>query len=380
MPAFRYAPEVREIKFLASSTTSCKSRRAKKKAEGYIPRPPNAFILFRQNFVRNVYKAGTLEYNDLTLGEVISNQWALTDQSFWYEKAKIEKERHQALYPNYQFRPKHKKRQALSNSTSTDDASSTTASSRCDHPQTVIKMVRQGGVKRQKHPSDISIRPSSRPYARPPWYSSIRYSDRSDWESAQGSFAGSCVQQKVIPGASNSWQKDHPSNLAPISSLGAPVQDSPRGGCNPSFSLPPRFNGVDSNLPPNQDLDCPLENNLDTGSESSFNDLLYAFYRDHDLQQPFDSPYLLGSLDSRQCSATNFDVSDGPGHSSLANVDSEVSSQSFVSAIEGCSTHTPQSRAHRQRNDQSWQSLLDIGRDSSFPTPSSSVFGQWSPS
>ncbi|KAJ3796534.1 hypothetical protein GGU11DRAFT_746063 [Lentinula aff. detonsa] len=379
MPTFRYSHEAREMRFPASSTTSCKSRRAKKKAEGYIPRPPNAFILFRQNFVRNVYKAGTLEYNDLTLGEVISNQWALTDQSFWYEKAKIEKERHQALYPNYQFRPKHKKKQALSNSTSKDDASSITARNRCDRPQSVIKMVRQGGVKRQKHPSDISKRPSSRPYARLPWYSSIRYSDRSDWESAQGSIAGSCVQQKVIPGASNSWQKGHPSNLTQTSNLGAPVQDSPREGCNPSSSSPPRF-GVDSNSPPNQDLYCPLENNLDTGSGSSFNDLLYAFYRDHDLQQPFDSPYLLGSLDSRQSSATSFDVSDGPGHSSLANVDSEVSSQSFVSAMEDYSTHTPQSRAHRQRNDQSWQSLLGIGRDSSFPTPSSRLFGQWSPS
>ncbi|KAJ3996773.1 hypothetical protein F5050DRAFT_1807467 [Lentinula boryana] len=374
MPAFRYSPEAREMKFLASSTTSCKSRRAKKKAEGYIPRPPNAFILFRSNFVRNVYKAGTLEYNDLTLGEVISNQWALTDQSFWYEKAKIEKERHQALYPNYQFRPKHKKRQALSDSTSTDDASSTTASSHCDRPQSVIKMVRQRGVKRQKHPSDISIRPSFRPYARPPWYSSIRYSNRSDWDSAQGSITGSCVQQKVIPGASNSWQKGHPSNLASTSSLVAPVQDYPREGCNPSSSLPPRF-GVDSNLPPN-----PLEINLDTGSESYFNDLLCAFYRDHDLQQPFDSPYVLDSLDSRQSSATNFDVSDGPAHSSLANVNPEVSSRSFVSAMEDYSTHTPQSRSHRQRNDQSWQSLLGIGRDSSFPTPSSSLFGQWSPS
>ncbi|KAJ3710761.1 hypothetical protein DFJ43DRAFT_1162066 [Lentinula guzmanii] len=347
MPAFRYSPEAGSMNFPTSSTTSRKSRRAKKKAEGYIPRPPNAFILFRQNFVRNVYQAGTLN----------------TTISLWVKSSAINGH----LLIKFLFCPKHKKRRASSDSTSmsTDDASSTTASSRCDRPQSVIKMVRQGGVKRQKHPSDISKRPSSRPYARPPWYSSIRHSDRSDWDSAQGSIAGSC--------------KGHPSNLASTSNLAAPVQDSPREGCNPSSSSPPRF-GVDSNLPPNQDLYCPLENNLNTGSESSFNDLLYAIYRDHDLQQPFDSPYLLGSLDSRQSSATSFDVSDGPGHSSLANVDSEVSSQSFVSAMEDYSTHTPQSQAHRQRNDQSWQSLLDIGKDSSFPTPSSRLFGQWSPS
>ena len=43
----------------------------KRLSQGYIPRPPNAFMLFRANFVRQKHVPGTIETNHGSLSKII---------------------------------------------------------------------------------------------------------------------------------------------------------------------------------------------------------------------------------------------------------------------------------------------------------------------
>lgn len=43
----------------------------KRRSQGYIPRPPNAFMLFRANFVRQKHVPGSIETNHGSLSKII---------------------------------------------------------------------------------------------------------------------------------------------------------------------------------------------------------------------------------------------------------------------------------------------------------------------
>ncbi|KAG6877223.1 hypothetical protein C0993_009329 [Termitomyces sp. T159_Od127] len=79
---------------------------------GYIPRPPNAFMLFRADFVRQKHVPGTIETNHGSLSKIIGNCWRalpLEEKKVWEVKAKHAKAEHKARYPDYRFRPVHNK-------------------------------------------------------------------------------------------------------------------------------------------------------------------------------------------------------------------------------------------------------------------------------
>ena len=79
---------------------------------GYIPRPPNAFMLFRADFVRQKHVPGSIETNHGSLSKIIGNCWRalpLEEKRIWEIKAKQEKEAHSKRYPGYRFRPVHNK-------------------------------------------------------------------------------------------------------------------------------------------------------------------------------------------------------------------------------------------------------------------------------
>ncbi|KAG5653445.1 hypothetical protein H0H81_000334 [Sphagnurus paluster] len=70
----------------------------KRRSMGYIPRPPNAFMLFRADFVRQKHVPG--------------NCWRalpLEEKRTWEIKAKHAKAEHKARYPEYRFKPVHNK-------------------------------------------------------------------------------------------------------------------------------------------------------------------------------------------------------------------------------------------------------------------------------
>lgn len=84
----------------------------KRRSLGYIPRPPNAFMLFRADFVRQKHVPGTIETNHGSLSKIIGNCWRalpLDEKRVWEIKAKHEKAAHKARYPEYRFRPVHNK-------------------------------------------------------------------------------------------------------------------------------------------------------------------------------------------------------------------------------------------------------------------------------
>ncbi|THH17100.1 hypothetical protein EW146_g3653 [Bondarzewia mesenterica] len=145
----------------------------KRRSQGYIPRPPNAFMLFRADFVRQKHVPGTIETNHGSLSKIIDrvsalrnvrniwlavpvavqgmilshvhrtsyllfdvdfphsdlrlpiihdsdiathlhtgNCWRslpLEEKRVWEIKAKHAKAEHKVMYPNYRFRPVHNK-------------------------------------------------------------------------------------------------------------------------------------------------------------------------------------------------------------------------------------------------------------------------------
>lgn len=96
------------------SNTASKRRAppGKRRSLGYIPRPPNAFMLFRADFVRQKHVPGSIETNHGSLSKIIGNCWRalpLEEKRIWEIKAKHEKEAHSKKYPGYRFRPVHNK-------------------------------------------------------------------------------------------------------------------------------------------------------------------------------------------------------------------------------------------------------------------------------
>ncbi|KAH9036700.1 hypothetical protein EDB84DRAFT_1437613 [Lactarius hengduanensis] len=84
----------------------------KRRSQGYIPRPPNAFMLFRADFVRQKHVPGSIETNHGSLSKIIGNCWRalpLEEKRVWEVKAKHAKAEHKQMFPNYRFRPVHNK-------------------------------------------------------------------------------------------------------------------------------------------------------------------------------------------------------------------------------------------------------------------------------
>ncbi|KAK7039806.1 HMG box domain-containing protein [Favolaschia claudopus] len=99
----------------APPPTRKRQPRGKRRSQGYIPRPPNAFMLFRADFVRQKHVPGTIEANHGSLSKIIGNCWRalpLAEKHIWEIKAKHAKAEHKQKYPDYKFRPVHTKRNA----------------------------------------------------------------------------------------------------------------------------------------------------------------------------------------------------------------------------------------------------------------------------
>jgi hypothetical protein len=84
----------------------------KKKADDHIPRPPNAFILFRSSFIKSRHVSTEVETNHSTLSKIIGLTWQNMpheERQFWHSKAKLAQAEHKRKFPDYAFRPSHVK-------------------------------------------------------------------------------------------------------------------------------------------------------------------------------------------------------------------------------------------------------------------------------
>ncbi|KAA1475028.1 hypothetical protein DENSPDRAFT_402742 [Dentipellis sp. KUC8613] len=85
---------------------------ARKKADDHIPRPPNAFILFRSSFIKSQHVSTEVETNHSTLSKIIGLTWQNMpheERQFWHTKAKVAQAEHKRKWPDYAFRPHHVK-------------------------------------------------------------------------------------------------------------------------------------------------------------------------------------------------------------------------------------------------------------------------------
>ncbi|KAJ2928468.1 hypothetical protein H1R20_g8639, partial [Candolleomyces eurysporus] len=89
-----------------------KSVHGRKKPENHIPRPPNAFILFRSAFIRSQHVSTGVETNHSTLSKIIGLTWQNLpneERQIWHRKAKLAEEQHRIKFPQYAFKPLHSK-------------------------------------------------------------------------------------------------------------------------------------------------------------------------------------------------------------------------------------------------------------------------------
>lgn len=81
---------------------------AKRQPAGHIPRPRNAFILFRCDFVQQKKIPGHVESDHRNLSRIAGKIWRgmkKEQQKPWIDLALKEKERHAAMYPGYKYMP-----------------------------------------------------------------------------------------------------------------------------------------------------------------------------------------------------------------------------------------------------------------------------------
>ncbi|KAJ7198256.1 high mobility group box domain-containing protein, partial [Mycena pura] len=105
-PTLVYAPEAQdEVEERGRGRGRAKTG---KRAPSYIPRPPNAFILFRSSFIRSQNVPGRVEGNHSTLSKIIGKYWhALppSERARWEDKARAAQAEHRRRYPDWRFRP-----------------------------------------------------------------------------------------------------------------------------------------------------------------------------------------------------------------------------------------------------------------------------------
>ncbi|EKM50102.1 uncharacterized protein PHACADRAFT_188459 [Phanerochaete carnosa HHB-10118-sp] len=94
--------------------TSMTPLRRTKKPEGHIPRPPNRFFLFRRDFCANLklgYVDPSLLKPNTSISGAAGEAWrrlSEEERKLYKDKEKEEKKKHEAMYPNYTFRPQRK--------------------------------------------------------------------------------------------------------------------------------------------------------------------------------------------------------------------------------------------------------------------------------
>ncbi|KAJ7021481.1 hypothetical protein C8F04DRAFT_268058 [Mycena alexandri] len=90
---------------------STKKSHARKRPLGHVPRPRNAFILFRCDYVRQKRRTKTdFDQNDISrnVGHIWRNMTA-EQQAPWVFMADAEHRKHAVLYPTYKYVPRNKK-------------------------------------------------------------------------------------------------------------------------------------------------------------------------------------------------------------------------------------------------------------------------------
>jgi hypothetical protein len=85
-----------------------KKSHSRKQPDGHIPRPRNAFILFRCDFVAQKKIPASVEPDHRNISRIVGRIWkamSKEDRRPWIEEARKERETHKRLYPEYRYSP-----------------------------------------------------------------------------------------------------------------------------------------------------------------------------------------------------------------------------------------------------------------------------------
>ncbi|KDR76959.1 hypothetical protein GALMADRAFT_246110 [Galerina marginata CBS 339.88] len=100
------------FEFEQDSTEPRRTAHGRKKPLNHIPRPPNAFILFRSSFIKSRHVSTGVETNHSTLSKIIGLTWQSLpheERQKWHARAKLAQDEHKRKYPQYSFKPVHNK-------------------------------------------------------------------------------------------------------------------------------------------------------------------------------------------------------------------------------------------------------------------------------
>lgn len=85
-------------------------------AQGRVPRPRNAFMLFRSAFHRERRLLKSVEKDHRHISRIIGLCWAElseAEKDVWRQKAELEKQQHALAYPDYRFKPTPRTKQPV---------------------------------------------------------------------------------------------------------------------------------------------------------------------------------------------------------------------------------------------------------------------------
>ncbi|KAL4075911.1 hypothetical protein J3A83DRAFT_2068849 [Scleroderma citrinum] len=95
----------------ASSTPISTLREPPQEQPQHIPRPPNAFMLFRSDFLKKRTIPEEVEKRQQNLSRIAGQCWKMLsaeERALWYDRAAAVTAAHHAKYPDYRFRPTRK--------------------------------------------------------------------------------------------------------------------------------------------------------------------------------------------------------------------------------------------------------------------------------
>ncbi|KAF9502413.1 hypothetical protein BDN71DRAFT_38844 [Pleurotus eryngii] len=92
----------------ARSGRPLKKSHARKQPPGHVPRPCNAFILFRCDFVRQKKIPASVERDHRNISRIAGKVWremSETEKAPWMSMAEKEREKHSQAHPGYRYAP-----------------------------------------------------------------------------------------------------------------------------------------------------------------------------------------------------------------------------------------------------------------------------------
>ncbi|KAL1741548.1 hypothetical protein HDZ31DRAFT_45193 [Schizophyllum fasciatum] len=105
---YKFEPYSRDAREYLDSRRERSHQR--KRSVNHIPRPPNAFIIFRSSFIKAHKVSKAIENSHANLSKIVAVAWKQlppAERTYWYGRAADATKEHHLRFPDYQFQPRH---------------------------------------------------------------------------------------------------------------------------------------------------------------------------------------------------------------------------------------------------------------------------------